>query len=95
MGRTKTNKVYILRAENTDKVYIGSTRLSLQKRLCCHRYKKCTTRAVELLEYGTLSIELLEKVDDRAYLKHRELDYINMFKSNGANVVNKYNPIRV
>lgn len=95
MGRKRTYKVYILKAENTDKVYIGSTGLSLQKRLCCHRYRHCTTKAVQLLEHGKLSIELLELVQDKSCLKHRELDYVNMYKNNGANVVNKNNPVRV
>lgn len=95
MGRTKTFKVYVLKAEHTDKIYIGSTKLSLNKRLSIHHGQNCTTKAVELLPFGKLSIELLEMVDDLANLKYRELEYINMYKREGANIVNHNKPIRI
>lgn len=95
MGRKRTHKVYILRAENTDKVYIGSTSLSLQNRLGIHRGVNCTTTATQLLQFGKLSIELLELVENREQSKRRELYYINTFRENGQNVVDKYKPIRV
>lgn len=95
MGRKRTHKVYVLKAENSENVYIGSTSLSLQARLRLHRGVNCTTTATQLLQFGKLSIELLELVQTREQSKRRELYHINTFRENGRNVVNKYKPIRV
>lgn len=95
MGRKKTCKVYFIKAENSDEIYIGSTTMSLQNRLSRHKNPNSTTTASKLLQYGNLSISLLETVERKEELRRRELDYINIYKDQGHTVINKYKPIRI
>ena len=94
MGRNRTFKVYFIKAENSDDIYIGSTKLSLKGRLNRHKNPKSTTRASNLLKHGDLSITLLETVDNKEDLRRREMYYINTYKENGHSVLNKNKPVR-
>lgn len=95
MGRNRTCKVYCVKAENSDQIYIGSTILSLKCRLNRHKNPNSTTRASILLQHGDLSITLLETVDNKEELRQREMHYINTYKENGHTVINKNKPVRI
>ena len=57
-------KIYIIRSNNTDRVYVGATTQPLSHRFRDHnntfRKGKNGTRAVEVLKHGDCYIELLE-----------------------------------
>jgi hypothetical protein len=84
-------KIYVIRAPGTDRIYIGSTVMPLEKRLCYHRSytlngKGCTSR--ELVTIPGHTIELLEAypcatVED---LRRKEGWHI---RQNAGRVVNK------
>jgi len=76
--------IYIIRSKQTDKVYVGSTELTLNKRFNKHKTQNCTSR--EILKYSDATIELLELIDceNREQLERREGEYIRQY-----NCVNK------
>ena len=70
-------KIYKLVSEHTDKIYIGSTTLSLSKRLMCHKYdsklkRECTSKF--LFDLGEVEIILIEdfECEDKKDLKIEE-----------------------
>lgn len=85
-------RIYKISSPSTDKVYIGSTKLSLKDRMNNHyRFKKCSSK--QIIDYGNAIIELVEDVytddDDLNYaLRQRERYYI----LNTPNTVNKNLP---
>lgn len=92
--------IYAIKSSQTDKIYIGSTTLSLNRRLIAHKasYKKYMTgitilysTAFEIIKYDDVFIEALElvNVDTNIELRMKEKFYFLKFKDV---VVNKNNP---
>ena len=78
-------RIYIIKSSQTDKVYIGSTVETLNKRFREHKCSKtCTSR--EILKYDDAEIILLECYDCETYeeLRKKEGEYIKQY-----NCVNK------
>lgn len=86
----KTFKVYYVKAEHSDDIYIGSTTIPISQRLAIHKNPKNTASSRKLLQYGPISITIIELVIDRKQLKEREEYHINAFRNNGFNVINQY-----
>jgi len=84
-------KVYKIISNNTDLIYIGSCILELRKRLWGHKQKKISSRNV--IECGEYDIVLIEKYscNDNTELRMREQYWIDHYRQNGYNVVNKRN----
>jgi len=90
MVNYENGKIYAIKSKQTDKIYIGSTNLSLAKRWSLHKsnYKKflnnkCRiTTSFEILEYGDAYIELLENYpcENREQLLKKERKYIEKNK---------------
>lgn len=82
-------KIYKVVSPNTDKIYIGSTRMSLVNRLNRHRHNK-NCSSYKIVEFGEPSIELLEIFDDddnnKKLIKEREQHYMDLY---GGNCINK------
>lgn len=103
MPNYANGKIYKIKSENTDKVYIGSTtKKSVNDRYSQHKWafnqykngleNECNYSSRKILEYGEASVELLEEYPcDNVYqLKKREYHYID----NTPNVINKVkNPL--
>lgn len=95
-----TGFIYKIVADNTDKVYYGSTTLTLNKRMIAHR-NDLTCSSEYLFEYPNTRIELLEThhhVDKdtlKQILIEVERGYIERFrKYRPGRCVNKLLPIR-
>jgi len=89
MPYEKTCKIYKIVSPNTDKIYIGSTCLSLTARMNRHRFnKKCSS--YKIVECGGAYIEVLERFimdeNNKEAIKIREQFYID---SNIEIVINK------
>ena len=88
-------RIYVLKSNETDKVYIGSTTKSLSERLRLHKkdYKRWLkdnyhyVSSFEIIQYSDAFIELLEQVDveDKTELHKIEGRYIK----DNMNCVNK------
>ena len=94
-------KIYKITSALTNKIYIGSTFKDLKKRLSDHKanytnYKKGSyigkVRSFELLDLGSVNIELLEAYDcnNKHELHIKEYEYIQLYRNI---CVNKNNPI--
>ena len=87
-------KIYIIKSKQTDKVYIGPTFLTLNRRFGKHKVDKdCTS--VEILKYSDAKIELLEcyECEHDEELELREAYYIREYKKNNL-CVNRNIPRR-
>jgi hypothetical protein len=91
--------VYIISSKNTDKVYIGSTYNSLEKRLEMHEiayygydmYRLDYCSSYEVMKYGEYSISELEsKVCDIKELEKHESMWISRYGDRSVNVVDPY-----
>jgi len=63
MPNYQNSKIYIIRSNSTQTVYVGSTVRKLSERMSCHRtrYKgKRDTSSSELIKHGDAYIELIE-----------------------------------
>lgn len=77
------SKIYKITSPNTDKIYVGSTNLSLQKRLAKHlsdkkvfeRGKRAFCASYDIIDAGNYQIELIETCD-QAIRYERESFYI-------------------
>ena len=88
-------RIYVIKSNETDKVYIGSTIQSLSERFRCHKkdYKSWLNgdchyvSSFEIIQYSDAFIELLEEVDvgDKTELHKIEGRYIK----DNMNCVNK------
>jgi hypothetical protein len=80
-------RVYIIQSPNTDKVYIGSTFLTLEKRFCRHKRSINGTSSYLILDEGDAFIELLEeiKVIDKDELRYYEQQYIELYRDIAVN----------
>ena len=86
--------IYIIKSKQTNRVYVGSTVLTLKKRFRLHKLNQdCTSR--EILKYSDAEIELLEcyEYEDDEELELKEAYYIREYKKNNL-CVNKKIPRR-
>ena len=69
----------MIKSKQTDKVYVGSTELTLNKRFSKHKTQHCTSQ--EILKHADAEIELLEcyECEDEKQLKKREGEYIKQY----------------
>ncbi len=91
-------KIYMIKSKNTDKVYIGSTRKKLKRRLSVHKcgYKRYCNgsrkycSSYEVLKHGDYYIELLREVivETKEKLLKLEGETISLYRTNGYNVIN-------
>jgi len=88
-------KIYALRSNQTPKIYIGSTSLSLNTRLILHKTKykhqvKYIT-ANEILQYPDCNIELVEEFENinKDELKKKEGEYIKHFNTCNKNIAGR------
>lgn len=98
-NKYQNGKIYMIINENTPKVYVGSTILDLE-----HRYYKHITdyygneniSSCEILNIeGECMIVLLEDYpcEDEKELRFREQYYIDKFREEGCELVNRQNAI--
>jgi hypothetical protein len=79
-------RIYIIQSPNTDKVYIGSTILSLKARFRVHNHRNTTTSKI-ITDAGDAYIELLEevKVIDEPELRYYENQYLELYRDIAVN----------
>jgi len=83
-------KIYKIISDQTDLIYIGSTTRKLCDRKCNHKsLMKCSSR--EILQYEDAEIILIESYscNSKEELKSREQYYMDKFRKDGFNVINK------
>lgn len=92
MPNYANSKIYAIRSNQTDKIYIGSTVQPLSVRMAQHRaeHKNGRTDAcssTEIMQYADAYIELIEEIkcENKDQLRKREGEIIR----NTANCVNK------
>jgi hypothetical protein len=89
-----SSRIYKLTSQQTPKIYIGSTKLSLNTRFILHKTKfknqvKYIT-ANELLQYQDCKIELIEECDlNTDELKKKEGNYIKEFDCVNKNIAGR------
>jgi len=82
-------KIYKITSSQTDKVYIGSTKQTLNTRFSKHKYRlDCSSKSI--IAFGDAEIELIEEVDEQNRLI-RERHYIESY---GEQCVNEIIPFR-
>jgi len=90
MNPYNESKIYIIKSNKTDMVYIGSTTRTLEERFKVHKTKplKCCK---ELMKYDDIFIELLENYSCNGVkeLEKKEYEYINKYK-NSVNIVRRH-----
>ena len=86
-------KVYKIISNNSKLIYIGSCIVELRKRLYGHKHKRNNCSSNMVIECGECDIVLIEKYscNDKTELRMREQYWIDHYKENGYNVINKYN----
>jgi len=98
MNKYQDGKIYKLTSKQTDKIYVGSTIQTLNKRLTNHI---CDMKNVnlymssgEILKYDDAIIELIEDYpcDSKTELEKREQHYMDLYKDI---VVNKQNTTKI
>ena len=95
----KNGKIYVLRSNQTDDVYIGSTTTKLSKRLYGHKNKFKLwkngkypyTTSFELMKYDDIYIELLQgySCDSKMELCKREGEFIRSIDCVNKNVAGR------
>lgn len=95
----KNGKIYVIRSNLTDKIYVGSTKHKLNIRFSAHLNKNNTTCSKKLIDLGDARIELIEDYpcNNRKELELRERHFqdlysanlINMKKAGGKNTESK------
>ena len=89
-----SSRIYKLTSQQTPKIYIGSTKLSLNTRFILHKTKfknqvKYIT-ANELLQYQDCKIELIEECDlNTDELKKKEGNYIKEYDCVNKNIAGR------
>lgn len=88
-------KIYVIRSNLTDKIYVGSTKHKLNTRFSAHRNKNNSTCSKQLIDLGDARIELIENYpcNNRKELELRERYYqdlhsntlVNQKKAGGRN----------
>tara|TARA_R110002096_G_scaffold214431_1_gene402118 strand:- start:225 stop:839 length:615 start_codon:yes stop_codon:yes gene_type:complete len=84
-------KIYKIISNLTDMIYVGSCINTLTKRLNRHKSKDNSCSSKMIIELGEYSIVLVEqyKCENKMELVKREQYWIDYFKDNGYNVINK------
>lgn len=80
-------RIYKICSRNFDKIYIGSTKKSLARRLSVHiAQQKCSSSII--INAGDVTIELIEeyRCKDRRELTARENYYIELYKDQVVNI---------
>lgn len=79
-------RIYKITSPSTDKIYIGSTTLTLNVRFSLHKFNK-NCSSIEIMKYGDSQIELLEELEgvDREELLWKERKYQERFKESCVN----------
>lgn len=74
MSKYQQGKIYCIKSPHTNKVYVGSTIKTLERRMEGHLSKKNNTKSKEIIECGDAYIELIENYpcDTRQQLYMRE-----------------------
>ena len=91
----KNSKIYEITSNNTDMFYVGSCIVTLKQRLSLHKSsKKCSSRYI--LERGDYNINLIEEYscNNNDELRMREQYWIDKYRREGKNVINKQNAYR-
>lgn len=95
-----TGTIYLLECQLCNKQYIGETHTTLRNRIKHHRnmYKTATNRPIyhhihqHQSDFTIYSITIIDRVQDTPRRKHKEMEYINLLKTNvpfGLNVISK------
>jgi hypothetical protein len=81
-------RVYKLFSPSTDRIYIGSTCKTLQRRLAAHKRQSNTCSSNTLINYMDLQIECLEELTftNRDQLLWRERHYYELHKDKCVNI---------
>ena len=90
--RYKNGKIYEISSNNTDMRYIGSCYTTLNNRLINHKSSKdCASKYI--LECEDYNINLIEdySCNNKRELRIREQYWIDEYRREGKNVINKYN----
>lgn len=84
----KNGKIYVIRSNLTDKIYVGSTKHKLNVRFCAHRNISNTTCSKQLIDLGDARIELIEDYpcNNRKELELRERHYQDLYAANLINM---------
>ena len=84
-------KIYEIISDNTDMVYIGSCITTLKQRLIEHKRKRNQTASKSIIDCGDYDIYLIEKYtcNNLTELRMREQMYIDIYKNDGKNVINR------
>jgi hypothetical protein len=82
INKFENGKIYKIVSDLTDKIYIGSTILTLNERLSKHKNKFNSTKSVELTKLENFRIELIENFpcDNKYDLEAREAYHIRKHK---------------
>jgi hypothetical protein len=93
MPKYEDSKIYAIRSYKTDRVYIGSTTQTLNKRFIQHKHdalKMSSCKSKELFQYGDAYIELIENYPCKTIeeLHKRESDIMKIT----PNLINKFMP---
>lgn len=98
MNKYKDGKIYKITSKQTDKIYVGSTIQTLNKRFISHKTRyKCGNHhnmaSCEILKYDDAIIELIEDYpcESKTELEKREQHYMDLYKDI---IVNKQNTTR-
>jgi hypothetical protein len=89
-NKYENGKIYEIISDNTDMVYIGSCIVTLKQRMIDHKYKKkCSSKSI--IDCGDYDIYLIEKYpcNNDLELRMREQMYIDIYKNDGKNVINR------
>lgn len=84
----KNGKIYVIRSNLTDKIYVGSTKHKLNTRFCAHRNISNTTCSKTLIDLGDARIELIEDYpcNNRKELELRERHFQDLYSANLINM---------
>jgi len=80
--------IYKITSPSTDKIYVGSTILSIKRRLDCHKKKSNDCSSSEIIKYGDAVIELLEEIEyeNKKELRRLERKYCDEYKNVIVNI---------
>jgi hypothetical protein len=81
----KLAKIYQITSSQTDKVYIGSTTKSLEKRFSIHKSENNSTNSKEIVQYDDAIISLIEEVElEERYIRERY--WIEFYGESSVNI---------
>ena len=91
--RYKNGKIYEITSNNIDMIYVGSCIITLNQRLINHKSKKQRCSSKSIIECGDYNINLIEEYscNNKRQLESREQYWIDKYRTEGKNVINKQN----